>query len=289
MDTRFLETLISVAEAGSMAEAARRQGLTPAAVNQRVRTLERDLGAALFQRAGKTVVPTAACCRVLEQAKDLVSSARHLRDCADEEGLSGDLNFGAIATVMAEVMPRALVRLRDRAPQLRANLRPGTSPQLYDMLLSGEIDAALIIEPPFELPKSLTAIRVKNEPLNIIYPVHMKQSPDALLRTQPYIQYDPNSWGGALAEKFVRDRGIVPNVFCTMDDIHTTRLMVEAGVGVSLIPAQPWMADTGGRLQVTSVADNRYSRNLVFAHRAVSFRKPAVEAMLDEVRQLLQE
>ncbi|WP_305417582.1 LysR family transcriptional regulator [Photobacterium leiognathi] len=42
MDTRFLETLITVVEQGSIAAAAREQLLTPAAVSQRIQSLERE-------------------------------------------------------------------------------------------------------------------------------------------------------------------------------------------------------------------------------------------------------
>ena len=43
-----------------MAEAARRLNLTPAALAQRIRALERDVGAPLLARSGRTVVPTEA-------------------------------------------------------------------------------------------------------------------------------------------------------------------------------------------------------------------------------------
>ena len=55
METSFLNSFVLVAETGSMAEAARRQGITPAAVAQQVRALERELNATLVARAGRTV------------------------------------------------------------------------------------------------------------------------------------------------------------------------------------------------------------------------------------------
>ena len=55
METAFLQSFVLVAETGSMAEAARRQDLTPAAVAQQVRALERELRATLVARSGRTV------------------------------------------------------------------------------------------------------------------------------------------------------------------------------------------------------------------------------------------
>ncbi|HEX7915417.1 LysR family transcriptional regulator, partial [Rudaea sp.] len=47
MDTQFLHTFVSVVERGSMAAAARVLDITPAAVAQQIRTLEREFGVPL--------------------------------------------------------------------------------------------------------------------------------------------------------------------------------------------------------------------------------------------------
>ena len=59
MNTDFLHTLAAVARHGSMAEAARRLGLTHGAVAQQIRKLEQELGVPLVARAGRTVHLTA--------------------------------------------------------------------------------------------------------------------------------------------------------------------------------------------------------------------------------------
>ena len=45
MDTQFLKTFVTVVDQGSMAAAARVLNITPAAVAQQIRTLEREIGA----------------------------------------------------------------------------------------------------------------------------------------------------------------------------------------------------------------------------------------------------
>ncbi|MDN5925894.1 MAG: LysR family transcriptional regulator [Hyphomicrobiales bacterium] len=58
MDTRFVESFVAVADCGSISEAARRTGLTPAALAQRLHKLEQNLGHPLVERVGRTVRPT---------------------------------------------------------------------------------------------------------------------------------------------------------------------------------------------------------------------------------------
>lgn len=52
METRYLKSLIAVVDSGSIADAARAEHLTAAAVGQRVQALERELGFALLSRSG---------------------------------------------------------------------------------------------------------------------------------------------------------------------------------------------------------------------------------------------
>ena len=68
MDIRYLQSFVTVVEVGSLAEAARRLDLTPAAIAARVRGLEEELGAVLVKRAGRSVKPTAAGEKILERA-----------------------------------------------------------------------------------------------------------------------------------------------------------------------------------------------------------------------------
>src|SRR4051794_40015393 len=60
MDTRFLDAFLMAVDCGSIAEAARRLNLTAAGVAKRIRALEREIGAVLVTRSGRTVRPTGA-------------------------------------------------------------------------------------------------------------------------------------------------------------------------------------------------------------------------------------
>ena len=60
MDTRFIESFLAIVETGSIAGASRRLNLTQAALAQRLKALERDIGVPLVSRVGQTVKPTAA-------------------------------------------------------------------------------------------------------------------------------------------------------------------------------------------------------------------------------------
>jgi DNA-binding transcriptional LysR family regulator len=79
MDTRFLESFVAVVENGSVAEASRLLGVTPAAIAQRIKALENEIGTRLVSRAGRNVRPTEAGAAIFEQARLVVRAAADLK------------------------------------------------------------------------------------------------------------------------------------------------------------------------------------------------------------------
>ena len=78
-----------------MAAAARLLNITPAAVAQQIRTLERQIGTPLIARAGRTVSVTEAGARILERARDILRASECSRKLDERvEGLEVRLLVG---------------------------------------------------------------------------------------------------------------------------------------------------------------------------------------------------
>lgn len=88
MDTlNCIDCFVRSAEAGSFAEAARRLGLTPAAVGKNVASLEARLGVRLFQRSTRSLTLTEAGERfLLESSPGLVSLQAAIANLASAQG-----------------------------------------------------------------------------------------------------------------------------------------------------------------------------------------------------------
>src|SRR5438105_12493382 len=93
MDTRFLDSFVTVVDNGSIAEAARRLNLTPAAVAQRIRALENEIGASLVVRSGRTVRPTEAGAAIIARARNFLGEVRDLKSIAANDKPSGELRL----------------------------------------------------------------------------------------------------------------------------------------------------------------------------------------------------
>jgi DNA-binding transcriptional LysR family regulator len=243
MDTQFLHTFVSVVERGSMAAAARVLDITPAAVAQQIRTLEREFGVTLIARVGRTVSVTEEGARILDRARALLRDVADLRSIANDGSVSGELRLGACPTALAGMLPDILARMVAKFPQINVFIRPGYSAELYRAVEAGELDAALVLQAPYALPKTCDWQLLREEPLVLIAPKKFAgREPHELLANEPLIRYDRNQWGGRLADAYLRENGIAPHERFELNALNAIAVMVDRGLGVSIVPdyAQPW-------------------------------------------------
>lgn len=243
MDTQFLRTFVTVVDRGSMAAAARELNITPAAVAQQLRTLERELGTTLVARVGRTVSMTEEGSRILQRARELLRDVADLRSVANDNAVSGELRVGACPTALAGMLPDILARMVENFPQINVFIQPGYSADLYRAVESGELDAALVLQAPYSLPKTCQFQLLREEPLVVLAPARMgDRDPHELLANEPLIRYDRHQWGGRQADEYLRNAGIVPHERFELNALNAIAVMVDRGLGVSLVPdwARPW-------------------------------------------------
>src|SRR5271166_318874 len=258
MDTQFLESFVVVVEHGSVAEAARRLNLTPAAVTQRIRALEHEIGA-------------------------LLRDVRDLRAIATEQTFSGELKLGAVASALTGILPSTLARVTRKYPQMKLTIDPGISPELYKKVVDGELDAAVIVEPQFALPKTCEWTTWREEPLVVLAPRAMTEpDPHRLLSTEPFIRYDRRQWGGLLADTYLRRAGIYPTDRYELDSLDAIAVLVDRGLGVSLVLdwAAPW--PEGLSLRKISLPEPFEMRRIGLLWRRASPRIRLLNALMTE-------
>lgn len=243
MDTRFLETFLAVAERGSISGAARALNLTPAGVTQRIRALEAEVGTALLVRAGRGVRPSPAGARLAERARPLLLGLRDLSAGLAEGALTGELRLGAVTTATTGLLPDLLVSLRNRHPGLNIRPQPGGSSDLYAAVLDGTLDAAILVQPPFGVPKICGWFEVRAEPLILLAPAALQcPEPLSLIASQPFIRYAERTWGGKLAADYLRRRRIRPREVFELETLDAIAVLVNRGLGISVVPdwTPPW-------------------------------------------------
>jgi DNA-binding transcriptional LysR family regulator len=289
VETQFLNTFVTVVDQGSMAAAARVLNVTPAAVAQQIRTLERELGATLIARVGRTVSVTEQGSRILERSRELLRSVSDLRSVANDSAVSGELRLGACPTALAGMLPDVLARMVDAFPQINVFIKPGYSVDLYRAVEAGDLDAAVVLQAPFPLPKTCEWLLLREEPLIVLAPSSMAgRDPHELLATQPLIRYDRNQWGGRQADDYLRANGIVPRERFELNALNAIAVMVDRGLGVSLVPdwAQPW--PEGLQLARIPLPNPAVPRRIGIVWSRSSVRVRLVTVLLQESKKAMQ-
>jgi len=283
MDTRFLQTLLTVVETGSLTQTARVLNLTPSAVMQRIKALESEIGAALIHRSGNAMCATASCAAMLSDARLVVDAVAGIKAAAAGRLDVGLLRVGVIHTVLSGLMPDVMLQLQRTRPGMELYIQPGPSTDLYAKLRDGELDTAILVQPAFAFPKTFEWAPLRRERLLLITPPEMAvDDPTALLRSQPFIRYDRNHWGGRAVEQYLRSRRIVPRELYELDSIEAITILVHRGLGIALVPdwLPPWPAGVAVRKHAVPDAPKR-SIGLVWPK--VSRRQPLIRAFADEV------
>jgi DNA-binding transcriptional LysR family regulator len=284
MDTRFLDTLTVVVACGSIAEAARRQNLTAAAVAQRIHALEQEFGTKLLVRAGKTVKPTENGLAFAQEGAILLKHANSLRSLANKNRLYGELRVGSISTALLGILPDAVAVMAKKYAAVSFFLMPGMSAELYRHVDEEAVDVAIIVEPRFVLGKALKWQTIREEPLVLIVPDDLPESdPHEILRNHRFIRYDRAQWGGRLVDSYLKDAGIRPEEWMEMDALDAIAALVSRGLGVALVPdwAPPWQSDL--KIKKIALPPNPHARRVGIVWKSTSSRAELIRVFADEV------
>ncbi|VVE81602.1 LysR family transcriptional regulator [Pandoraea sputorum] len=147
MNTRFLETFVTLAKLRNFRATATALHATPAAISQRLKVLEEELKTELVDRDSREFRLTPNGEYLLGYAKAVVEAARRLQAAASGEStLRGRLRLGVIETVVHSWLPNYLRRLAADYPTLEVELTVDVSVQLQRRLMADELDLIIRVE-----------------------------------------------------------------------------------------------------------------------------------------------
>ena len=164
-----IETLVAVAELGSVNQAAGRLGISQPGVTKHIQDLEALLGAPLFIRhaKGMTLSPT---------GQDLLATARRILanvdDLAERTAALAQRNQGLVRVVASQggaaaVLSPAVSAFVAANPQILLTVSEATPLELGSILARGEADLA-VCRRPEQFPQGWEFVAVRDDRLVII-------------------------------------------------------------------------------------------------------------------------
>ena len=236
---RFLRTFVAAARGGSFTAAAEHMALTQAAVGQQMRALEAEMKKQLFEKTGRTMVLSPAGHLLLPRAEQLLAHYESMhRDLQDQRQIAGTIKIGSLITAVG-LLSSTMADLKALHPELEVMLRVREQPQLVDDVLSGELDAALIVE--HKLPRSpgLHWTPCYEERLTVIASARIA-APDtsiaSLFANHPFIRFDRHTQTGARIDRLLRRLGLKPRELLEINSLLAIAELVRRNVGFAVAP-----------------------------------------------------
>ena len=239
-DSRLLEIFVTLGTSPSLTEAAGQLGISPSAISQAVRRLEKEFEIELFHHDRKPLALTAPGRSLYERTLPLVESLRQLKSEFSLTELAGmSLRLGLGESMTSTLSPWLLGKLYPHLGQLE--IHSGFNRELRERLIKNELDVCVFSdgmpgEPGFErrpvYEEEFLCITAKGAP-----PVNSLEDLASLASTRPYIGYAKGSFDKVQADKFLKETGIRPTASVQNASSYSLVGLVSQIDGWALLPA----------------------------------------------------
>ncbi|MGW6736955.1 LysR family transcriptional regulator [Streptomyces sp. NPDC055013] len=285
-DIRKLQILRTLRERGTVTATAEALRMTPSAVSQQLTNLARQVGVPLLEAQGRRVRLTDAARLVLRHAEAVFEQLER----ADAElaayvhGEVGEVRVGAFSTAVPALVVPAVRALRQTHPGVTVRVREAEAQEAYELLAGGEVDLALSLaaQAPTVGDARFTRVTLLADPLDVALPpghrlAQAEQVRLADLAAEEWIFGGSGPWSD-ITRGACEAAGFSPRQGHSAAGWTAILAMVEAGMGVALVPRMAAVARDGVVMRV--LGEQRPVRHVVAAVRRGSEAGAAVGRVL---------
>ncbi|MFO4012951.1 LysR family transcriptional regulator [Enterobacter hormaechei] len=285
---RQLRVFVTVAQARSFSWAGEIIGLSQSAVSHSVKELETQTGVKLLDRTTREVVLTEAGQQLamrLERLLDELHST--LRDVGRlGQQLSGTVRVAASQTISAHLIPQCIAESNHRYPDIDFVLHDRPQQWVLESIRQGDVDFGIVIDPgavsdlecEVVLSEPFLLLCRDDDPLASLPHVAWQALQGANLVLQDYA-----SGSRPLIDAALAAQGVKATIVQEIGHPATLFPMVEAGIGISVLPALALPLPQGSRLTVKRFVPC-VERQLMLVRRKNRSLSGAAHACWDVVR-----
>ncbi|HEX4503758.1 MAG TPA: LysR substrate-binding domain-containing protein [Scandinavium sp.] len=286
---RQLKVFITVAQAKSFSRAGEMIGLSQSAVSHSVKELELQTGVKLLDRTTREVLLTEAGQQLairLERLLDELNST--LREAGRVgQQMTGTVRVAASQTISAHLIPQCIADSNQRYPEIDFVLHDRPQQWVLESIRQGEVDFGIVIDPG--AVGDLQCEPILSEPFFVLcrqdhaFAALPDVSWQALQETRLVLQ-DYASGSRPLIDAALAYHNISANIVQEIGHPATLFPMVEAGIGISILPALALPLPQGSQLMVKRLTPV-VERQLMLARRKNRSLSTAAQALWDVVGQ----
>lgn len=272
MDLHGLEQFLAVARREHLSRAADDLRVAQPSLSRTIARLESELGAPLFDRAGRLRLNDAGQIfrDHVERALGELEAARRAVADMTREGV-GSVRLASESLV---TLAGPLSAFNRQHPSADVELRQLPAADMHRALQAREVDLCVASQP---VPgNGLESIRLHDEPVWLITPPDHRLSGRSSvtikeLRDEPFVTTRPGYWHRRLLDQLFAADNLTPRVVCEGDEAAATLELVAAGVGLTLIPDMARRVRTRVDISWVGIEDPACRRSITL-HRATDAR-----------------
>ena len=285
---RQVRSFLTVARVKSFTGAASILNVTQPALTMQIRRLEEGLGVTLFDRDTRSVELTRVARDLLpafeRTLQDFDAALGSARDIATQA--RGIVRLAALPSVAAGVLPDAILRFREKRPNVMFDLRDVVAGQVLNLVQSEQVDfgvmggaiKAIYIEIVFEAQDRLHVVYPKGHRigrLRSVTPLALAEFPLILMQRDTSVR--------AIVEAGFHAAGLMPKATCEAIYMMTAVGMVRAGLGLTILPASAREIKAEPSLQSKPIDDPTFIRPVSIIKRSGRTLPPLSQAFLDHL------
>jgi LysR family transcriptional regulator, nitrogen assimilation regulatory protein len=289
VDVKQLKALVTVVETGSVTRAGELLHLVQPAVTRQIRSLERELGVALFERTRHGMRPTAAGLSLAERARRALTELDRARaELAPVPGTVAGLVAVGLLESTAELLADPLVTaVRREHPGIELRLLAAYSGHLQQWLDDGDLDMSLLYN--LASTPSLNLRPLLREKLWVVAPASdglTADKPVALteVATHPVILPAPGHGLRVLVDQAIAQAQVECDVAVQTNSMSLQKQLVRQGHGWTILPGAGAAADVAaGTLSAAPLSEPEVWRSIVIGAARSSLPTPAAQAVANHL------
>ena len=243
MELDHVEAFLAIVRSGGFARGSAALHLSQPATSRRIKLLETELGAPLFDRLGRGAALTEAGRAFLPHAQALLASLRDGIEAVNAvHGTGhGTVTLALVGTLASSSLTTRLSQLRQGHPGLDLRLRTALSAEVSALVLRG--DAALGLRYGTDSDPGLVSVIVHHERLIPVCPPDHPLAAGgtdgaAALAGQRWLAFPPHPgdpYAMAL-QQLLSAYGLGSAEVLPIDSLTAQKRMAEAGFGLAILP-----------------------------------------------------
>ena len=236
-----LQLFCAIAESPSLTQAAKKTFISPAAASTRIKKLESQLCTRLFYRHNKGMQLTDDGLKLLSHARSILGQVQQVKSCFSQSrsDASGHVRIYANTTAVTDFLPEILAEFLIQRPEVTIDLQECLNKEIIRGVVSGTTDIGILAGPI--LAEAIEVIPFSTDRLTVVTPVNhplmrKKSIKFAETLSHPYIGFHSGSTLGDFLSDLQSKMGITMDTRVNVSGFESVCRMVEAGVGISIIP-----------------------------------------------------